>query len=296
MASIEEFVYENELNELCIRGHIIYIDKYAQVDKFLNQHFGYCNVDFYENKTQADAGFAVEEMDEKYRFIHNFIITGINVISRTASIIKYDIELISCNWFQCAANVYYSNYDRAPESIFDIMKSCIASSNLVADKDTFGRVETTVTTSYATQANDNLFSVVKYLMHKLYYYQSKDTSLKFFLYNETDNQYQLFNVIDKNTATGLYNTIFSFFKTSNETMIQQEPTNIGYFDDPYPKTGVYSTFFEYDMFKYSREKNSISNVKVDPGTTVNYLNNKYDADDYEPKFKEMFKTTLPYKN
>lgn len=79
-------------------------------------------------------------------------------------------------------------------------------------------------------------------------------------------------------------------------MIQQEPTNIGYFDDPYPKMGVYSTLFEYDMYKYSREKNTISNIKTEPGTTVNYLNNKYDADDYEPKYQEMFKTTLPYKN
>lgn len=36
MVDVEEFVYENKLNELCLKGHIIYTDKYAQVDKFLN--------------------------------------------------------------------------------------------------------------------------------------------------------------------------------------------------------------------------------------------------------------------
>lgn len=35
-ADIEEFVYENKLNDLVLRGHIIYTDKYAQVDKFIN--------------------------------------------------------------------------------------------------------------------------------------------------------------------------------------------------------------------------------------------------------------------
>lgn len=35
-ADIDEFVYENKLNSLVLTGHIIYTDKYAQVDKFIH--------------------------------------------------------------------------------------------------------------------------------------------------------------------------------------------------------------------------------------------------------------------
>lgn len=35
-ADIEEFVYENKLNDLVMQGHVIYTDKYAQIDKFIN--------------------------------------------------------------------------------------------------------------------------------------------------------------------------------------------------------------------------------------------------------------------
>ena len=77
---------------------------------------------------------------------------------------------MSNNWFKCAANVYYSNYNRPKETVFDILKSCISRNQLTVDDETFGTVSTSVTMSYASHANDDLFSVVKYLMHKLYYF------------------------------------------------------------------------------------------------------------------------------
>lgn len=53
----------------------------------------------------------------------------------------------------------------------------------------------------------------------------------------------------------MYTTIFSFFKTNNEVLIQQEPTNIGYLSKPFTKMNVYDTLFEYDMYNYSRQSN-----------------------------------------
>ena len=296
MADVEEFIYENALNELCLRGHLIYTDKYAQVDKFLNQHFAYCSIIFCENKQKNDSGVVIEQLDDERKFIHTFIITGIQVISRAQSIIKYRINLVSNNWFKCAANVYYSNYNRPKETVFDILKSCISRNQLTVDDETFGTVSTSVTMSYASHANDDLFSVVKYLMHKLYYFQDRDDSMKFFLYNEFKDRYQLFDVTNKKTATGMYSTIFSFFKTNNEALIQQEPTNIGHLSKPFSKTSVYNNFFQYDMFSYSRETNQISDIRIEPKSTVNYLNNRYDTDGYEPKYQEMFSSMLPYVN
>jgi hypothetical protein len=35
-SDVEEIVYEGKLNDLLLKGHIIYIDKYASVDKLIN--------------------------------------------------------------------------------------------------------------------------------------------------------------------------------------------------------------------------------------------------------------------
>jgi hypothetical protein len=35
-SDVEEIVYEGKLNDLLLKGHIIYIDKYANVDKLIN--------------------------------------------------------------------------------------------------------------------------------------------------------------------------------------------------------------------------------------------------------------------
>ena len=60
---------------------------------------------------------------------------------------------------------------------------------MTVDDETFGTVSTSVTMSYASHANDDLFSVVKYLMHKLYYFKDRDDAMKFFLYNEFKDRY-----------------------------------------------------------------------------------------------------------
>lgn len=73
--------------------------------------------------------------------------------------------------------------------MFDILKSCISRNELTIDDETFGTVATTVKLNYASHANDDLFSTAKYLMHKLYYFQDKDTAMKFFLYNEFKDRY-----------------------------------------------------------------------------------------------------------
>lgn len=56
---IIEFMYESKLNGLLLTGHIIYTDKYARVDKFMCQHFAYCEVTMRESTTQRDGEIAV---------------------------------------------------------------------------------------------------------------------------------------------------------------------------------------------------------------------------------------------
>lgn len=295
-ADIEEFVYENKLNDLVIKGHVIYTDKYAQVDKFINQHFGYCSVLFCENKQKNDDGVVIEKMDDEQKFIHTFVITDIKVISRSASIVKYEINFVSNNWFKCIANVDFTNYNRDPEQIFDILKACLKNNDLMIDDKTFDKVKSAVKTHYITNTNDNLFSIVKYLMHKMYYFEDKDQSVKFFLYNETTDKYQLLDIADKSTSTGMYTTILSFFKTNNESLIQQEPTNIGMIRSSTSKTDVYRNFFKYNMYDYSYDTNLFQNREIQPKTTLSYANEKMDVENYQEKFYKMYDTSLVYRN
>ena len=295
-ADIEEFVYENKLNDLVMKGHVIYTDKYAQVDKFINQHFGYCSVLFCENKQKNDDGVVIEKMDDEQKFIHTFVITDIKVISRSASIVKYEIDFVSNNWFKCIANVDFTNYNRDPEQIFDILKACLKNNDLMIDDKTFNKVKSAVKTHYITNTNDNLFSIVKYLMHKMYYFEDKDQSVKFFLYNETTDKYQLLDIADKSTSTGMYTTILSFFKTNNESLIQQEPTNIGMIRSRTSKTDVYRNFFKYNMYDYSYDTNLFQNREIQPKTTLSYANEKMDVENYQEKFYKMYDTSLVYRN
>lgn len=295
-ADIEEFVYENKLNSLVLTGHIIYTDKYARVDKFFNQHFGYCNVLFCENTIKQDNDIAVEKMDDTYRFEHLFMITGIKAISRQQSIIKYQIDLVSNNWFKCIANIDYTNYNIGKEPVFDILKACMKNNDLVVDDEFFDKVKTNVKINYISNTNDNLFTASRYLMKKLYYYSEKDTAVKFFLYNESNDKYQLFDITNKDTATGTYSTVLSFFKTNNEQLVQQEPVNIGSLKFSLHKPEVYRSFFKYNMYDFSYDENVFENKAVEPDTTVNFANERINIDEYEQRYTTLFNSQRTYRN
>jgi len=121
-------------------------------------------------------------------------VNGIEIRERKGTEITYRLTLVSQNMINCLGNVKYSNYDREPEEIFDIVKGIVKSNDLTIHKETFEAIKSDVKLSYATNDNDNVLTAVRYLLHKLYYYQSKILSMKFIVYNETKNRYQLFDL------------------------------------------------------------------------------------------------------
>lgn len=285
---IELLEYEGKLNDLLLKGKVVYTDKYARVDRMLNQHFGYFELIFALNKKETDDQVGMGEIDEKNRFIHNFIVTNVKVLNRSASIIQYEIDLMSMNWFKCIANLQYSNYNQGPQPILEILKNCISMQNIAIDDDSFGKVTAPVKVDYITQLNDNLFSVVKYLMHKLYYFSTKDSSIKFLVYDWFNDKFRLIDLKNKDTGVGTFSTVLSFFKTNNEALIQQEPTNIGAFNIAMPKTDVYETAFEKQMFDYDFNYDMFYTDYTTSDETINYFNNKIDNGNYELKYQKMF--------
>ena len=73
--------------------------------------------------------------------------------------------------------------------MFEILKSCLSLVNLSPDIDSFEKVKSDVSLSYITNGDDNLLTVFDYLMRRLYYFESRDDSLKFLVYNEQSTMY-----------------------------------------------------------------------------------------------------------
>lgn len=103
--------------------------------------------------------------------------------------IQYRIELVSNNWFNCIANIDYSDYDKYPQELFSTLRACFKLAGLKTDEDTFSKVKSSVTLNYVTGSNDCIMSIAKYLLPRTFYYDVRDRGMKFLLYNESTDMY-----------------------------------------------------------------------------------------------------------
>ena len=284
---IEQIQYSSKLNALLIDGKIVYVDQYAMVDKFLSQQYVYCNLYFAEHKkaTNNEDGFGPPDPDRNVD--HTFIVENIKPLMRQQHRVKYEIDLTSVNWFNCTSNLQYTNYDRAKEPIFTILKNCLSIKGLNVDNASFNASPTDVKINYITKLNDNLFTASNFLMHNLYYMPVKDDSMKFFVYDIFARKFKLIDLKSKGTLLGASCTTLSMFKTNIESLVQQEQTNFGAFVDPISKTQSYQNLFDTQMFGYSYDKNTFTQVEFSAYESRNYLNNKIDNGDYALKYHSL---------
>ena len=285
--TIEEIEYSSELNDLILRARITYIDKYGQVDKFIEQRQCYCDIMFGETKKKSDGDFSNNDIDYKRCFMHSFIVNQISIVGRSTSFIKYQLELVSMNWYNCIANIAYSNNDKDPEPILDIIKACITQQGLAVDDDTFKNVKSNVKMNYISKLNDSLFTLVPYLLHKLYFLPSRDDSVKFIYYDWLNRKYKVLDLADNKSILNCSATALSFFKSNAEMLIQQDPTNIGSFVNSIGNINEYKNLFSKDMFSYDITTNEFNNLNVDAKSIVQYMNNHMSYDDYAPKYHEI---------
>ena len=145
----------------------------------------------------------------------------------------------------------------------------------------FDTAATDVTLNYATQANDNLFTVIRYLMDKLYFYAVKDKAIKFLYYNWHDNVYSVLDLHNKNTLKDTSMTVLSFFKSNAELLIQQDGTNIGSLIASESKTNMYQTMFDREVYDYDLLSNGFTNrFDIKSASIIDTMNNKMSFDDY----------------
>ena len=286
--ALDEICYKSTLNDLVITGYVICNDKFGRLDRFIEDQQCACDIFIAEAKKKTDDGeFSDNQPNEKRCFSHSFIVNAIQILERQSACIKYKIEIASINWYSCIANLQYSNNDKDPEPIFSIIKKCLKQQNLAVDDFTFDNVKSNVKMNYITKLNDSLFTAVPYLMHKLFFLPEKDESLKFIVYNQLTNKYQLLDLADNHTFLSLVNTTLSFFKSNAEMMIQQFPSNLGSFNSTIGNIGEYKNLFDKDMYAYDIENNTFSNINVLQKQIVQYMNNHASYDGYVPKYHDV---------
>ena len=292
---ILSFEYTNALNQLCLTGTLTYTDRYGIVDKYLEKQFPYLKVLFAETDREIENDITTEKLSPTNRLQHDFFITKIEILDRQDNIISYKLHLMSVNWFKLIANISYSNYGKRPETIIDLIKTAFALCNLNVGKETFDKVKTDVKISYITNGNDNAMTMIKYLLSKLYYYDIKDSALKFIYYNDIKDQFEIFDILNKETSNATYSMIISMFKTQNETYLQEEPLNLGTITK-FPKTGSFENIFNYEVTDYDFQHNIFVDKPIKSEAVIDYQNKRFEDSNFEDKFEKIFDTTLDFKH
>lgn len=292
-SNIIEFDYVNEFNKLCLEGSLTYQDNYGIIDKFIEKPIVYVNIIFAQMVQKFDGSITIEKQSDTNRFIHDFIVNGIKILKRENHIITYKLSLVSKNWLKCIQNINFSNYNREPEPIFDLVKSMLSLNDLAIDTNTFQTVSSPVRLHYITNGNDNTLTAIDYLLGKLYYYSLKDTCFKFIVYNESDNIYQILTVNDQNTYLGRSSIILSLFKTTVEQITQQEPNELNSVTK-FPKVCTYRNDSAKELIDFDYSNNSFFDASIKSKSIIQFQNSRVDSDKYKDKFS-FFDNDLKYR-
>lgn len=300
---IELFEYSTKLNSLLVEGRVVYADKYAGIDRLFGQEWCQCNVYFGENKPLNQKSNESGAPDPSRTFQHAFIVTYIKPLERRENVVRYEIGLVSSNWFNCAKNVQYTNYDKGKEPILEILKNCIVGSGLIIDKDSFGMSPTNVMVNHISKFNDNLFTTFEFLMSEMYFMPTKDDSVKFIYYDMFADKYKVLDLKTKDSGLDMYPTILSMFKSDMENVIEQEPTNLGAFANAVKKTYLYNALKDKSAYGYSYQKNAFTMTSFESKELLNYVGTKLDDSSYKRKYTPassisngIFKSEMLYWN
>lgn len=151
MADLEEVVYENKFNDLLLHGHVIFVDKYGDMDKFMSKQYVYLDLTLSYDEEKEDKTHASKPMTEDDTLVARFIVQNMKILSRVGYTVKYKLDIISRNWFNCVAKLDFTNYGKDPEPVFDIFKTCLVQQGLKIKQEMFDKVKTEVKLNYITQ-------------------------------------------------------------------------------------------------------------------------------------------------
>lgn len=277
---IELFQYETCLNSLCASGHLVYIDNTGTLMNFIQNQNEMLYVAFAELKPDSDGNVQSSSIVPGAQLNEMFIIDKIRVVGRNGTALKYQLDLISSNWFNLQSKVNFSNYNTdAGTPIFDILKHCLQDSHMKFDaKCTFNDVQSNVKLKYITSVNDTCDTVFKYLTRKMYYdYAGLDDSMKFAYYDMLLNAIKLFDVKNPKSYGFTRSVMIDLVDTQLIEMVSgAEYVNIGSVNGT-TKTKTYTSMFDAHRHTYSYAGNSFSKDVFEQKSLAQYFNAQDDS-------------------
>lgn len=86
---------------------------------------------------------------------------------------------------------------------------------------------TDVSIEFMSRDTDNVLTVYKHLMNKLFFYSTMDQSLKMIAYDAIERKYKIIDLAKVDTSSSVTPVVMSFFKTTSEGLVHQKKTDIG---------------------------------------------------------------------
>lgn len=307
LEDVESFEYVNGLNNLFLTGTLVYIDRNGTFDRFIEQNNVIVDVYYSQITESYDGSLTVKNLTNlksSVNFRHRFLIDKLKIVGREKTIIKYSVSLVSANWLKCIKNIPFTNYNvesigsssTIPNTnIFNIISNILANAGLKINKTSFEYAKSNTTINYITSRNDNVITAINHLLRKLYYTEADNSNgMKFLAYNEYTDQFNIFNIADKNTILDMSTIVLSFFNTNTEKLLQTEPNQLNAVTK-FPRTANLRMDFQKKISSYDLNSNSFSTTTFTTENFKEYQNehldvassfiqNKYDilfnSDDY----------------
>lgn len=280
---ISEFSYTNSINQLCITGNLIYLDKFGKLTQFLAESFPTLVVHFSYNDMAKDGEVCVVDNTQDIKPLdYKFIINNIEILSRNNDHILYNLHLIGFNWYKCITNIKHSTYGikntntgtNAPNNILELIKTGITTSGQKINTENFNtKIKCSVTLDYITNNNDNLFSYTKFIMNRLYSLcEERDESIKYLLYNEYTDTYSIGDTVYvSNESKKLPIIILSFMYSSCEEINYVKPNRISTVIS-LPKTKLIKSLQSRIIEQYDYNLNSFTSVEISSTQIIDYYN------------------------
>ena len=264
--NIESVQFENALNQLYMTGSLVYSDVEGYITDFLNRTNVEVIIDLRRILTTSDGDVSIKNTDTSNTFYHEFLVDNIQILDRDGGTLKYKLFLVSKHYTAMIKTLHYSNYNKKPEKLTDILKILLKqAASGFSDEPLFklskqfeaDECASDVKINYATNGNDNMLTISKFLLSRMFYYQSKsaqgkDESMKFLFYDQFNNCYNMFD-LGKVDATNSYNDklILSMFKTPEERLAyadeNQLATVVSFPQSKYKKLVFGTHTYDYDL-------------------------------------------------
>lgn len=119
---VRQLDYQSSLNDLVVRGSLVYTDAGGVMDSALYEPGGILKVVFSRIDTQFDGDLAMAEEFEEGQLDASFLVESSGILERQNEIITYKMQFTSLNMVDCLKTIDFTNYGKDPEPVLDILK------------------------------------------------------------------------------------------------------------------------------------------------------------------------------